>query len=365
MEMGYFEYSRRIAFCLYLFYAGKVSFLQYPDRAIFVGIFVWKKEKVQKIFTKARKCDMLKKTEKEIVAMAYRYHFDRVQIDARKCVGVSLLQYGELLCDPQTEIAPHNQWCFELTFCLAGQGSVTTGEVTHLVRAGDLVLSFPEELHAIQSADAPMRFAFFGFEPAGEAFAYLFAKLRRLCSAQSARKVRLTEQTQTVFRIFSELESGALFGDESAGYLLAQLLIAFLRGYTEAQTTSYFPLITDDRVLVYTLQTYLAQNVRTLGNLQTLSERFSYDYRSLAAKYRAVTGESLGKAFLRLKMKEADRLLAEGCTVTQVAEQLHYATVHSFSRSYKQYFGFSPKERAYRLPKTGELPEQERKNTKK
>lgn len=297
--------------------------------------------------------------------MAYRYHFDRIPTEARKCVGFSLLQYGELLCDPQTEIAPHDQWCFELTFCLAGQGSVVTGEVTHPVRAGDIVLSFPKELHAIQSADAPMRFAFFGFEPAGEAFAYLFTELRQLCSAQTARKVYLPEQTQTVFRIFSELESDARFGDELGGYLLAQLLISFLRGYNEVHTTSYFSMITDDRVLAYTLQTYLAQHVRTLGNLQTLSERFFYDYRSLAAKYRAVTGENLGKAFLKLKMKEADRLLAEGCTVTQAAEQLHYATVHSFSRSYKQYFGFSPKERAHRLFQTDELSEQEQKNTKK
>ena len=41
-------------------------------------------------------------------------------------------------------------------------------------------------------------------------------------------------------------------------------------------------------------------------------------------------------------MQEANRLLGEGLSVTQVSDHMGYSSIHSFSRSYKNHFGVNP-----------------------
>jgi AraC-like DNA-binding protein len=54
--------------------------------------------------------------------------------------------------------------------------------------------------------------------------------------------------------------------------------------------------------------------------------------------------------FLKLKIKEAKRLLGETeLTVTQISDQLGFSSVHYFSKTFKRFVGVSPREYAYSL----------------
>ena len=78
----------------------------------------------------------------------YRYHFNNISAERLKCGGFALYQYGELWCLANSRIGRHTQCCYELTYVLAGSGTVRTGSLEHRVRANDCVVSLPDEIHS-------------------------------------------------------------------------------------------------------------------------------------------------------------------------------------------------------------------------
>ena len=277
----------------------------------------------------------------------YQYHFDNVSVERLRCAGFALYQYGELWCNADSAVAVHSQCCYELTYVLSGTGTVQTGGVQNHVKKNDCVLSFPGENHAIMSDSTdPLRFVFLGFErnPGNPSFSYLFDELGRLFRAENARCIAMQDQSPLIVRLFSELQSDSPFRLEMAGYLMAEMLIDYIRSGTDNRHDCYFPKITDDAVLVYRVETYITRNIAALTRLRDLEDIFNYNYSYLSKRFFRITGKHLNEFYLSCRMKEANRLLGQGLTVTQVSEQLGYSSIHSFSRSYKNYFGVNPSE---------------------
>ena len=277
----------------------------------------------------------------------YQYHFDNVSVERLRCAGFALYQYGELWCNADSAVAVHSQCCYELTYVLSGTGTVLTGSVQNRVKKNDCVLSFPSENHAIMSDSAdPLRFVFLGFErnPGNPSFSYLFDELGRLFRAENARCIAMQDQSPLIVRLFSELQSDSPFRLEMAGYLMAEMLIDYIRSGTDNRHDCYFPKITDDAVLVYRVETYITRNIAALTRLRNLEDIFNYNYSYLSKRFFRITGKHLNEFYLACRMEEANRLLGHGLTVTQVSEQLGYSSIHSFSRSYKNYFGVNPSE---------------------
>ncbi len=288
----------------------------------------------------------------------YRYHFNNVSAERLKCGGFALYQYGELWCNADSSVAVHSQCCYELTYVLAGSGTVQTGNRIHRVRENDCVVSLPGETHAITpDSNDPLRFAFIAFErnPGNPSCSYLFDELGRLFRAEDARSVPMQDRSALIVRMFSELQSESLFRMEMTGYLLAELLVELIRAATNERPGCYFPKITDDSVLVYRLETYITDNICELTKLEDLEKVFNYNYSYLSKRFRKITGKHLSAFYLSKRMKEADRLLSDGLTVTQVSDRLGYSSIHSFSRSYKNYYGTNPS----RFAEKGEEPQAE------
>lgn len=279
-------------------------------------------------------------------ATLYQYHFDNISEERLKCGGLALYQYGELWCHEDSRIGLHRQCVYELTYVLSGSGTVLTGGTTHRVQANDCVLSFPGEDHSITpDRDDPLRFAFLAFERnAGNpsCAAYLFDNLDHLFRAEETRCVKMRDQSDLIVRFFSELQGDSPMRLELAGYLLSELLIEFIRAGLNDRSEYCFPKITDDSVLVYRLETYITGNIRSLTRLEDLEKVFNYNYGYLSRRFYRITGKRLGEYYQSCRMKEANRLLSEGLTVTQVSDLLGYSSIHSFSRSFKRYCGKNP-----------------------
>ena len=287
----------------------------------------------------------------------YRYHFNNISAERLKCGGFALYQYGELWCLANSRIGRHTQCCYELTYVLAGSGTVRTGNWEHRVRANDCVVSLPDEIHSITpDSEDPLRFAFIAFErnPGNPSCAYLFDEIGRLFRDEKSRCVPMRDRSALIVRIFSELQSDSLYRMEMTGYLLSELLVELIRAGMNERADSYFPKITDDSVLVYRLETYSTDNICTLTKLENLEKVFNYNYSYLSKRFRSITGKHLSTFYLSCRMKEADRLLSEGLTVTQVSEQLGYSSIHSFSRSYKHFYGVNPSRHAEKVAEDAE-----------
>lgn len=277
----------------------------------------------------------------------YKYHFDN-QDTWIECAGFSLNQYGELWCNPDSFIKPHDQWCHEITYIIDGTGTVTTGNNTYFVKSGDCVFSFPDEIHSIKSStEEPLRFVFIGFNQSrvNASLSYLFDEIRRLFQKTNSHCVHIPDQYPLFVRLFTELKSENILRYELAGYLLAEFLISFVRIGTENPQSNHLHRITDDAVLVYGIKNYISNNIRHIQNLKDLETVFNYSYTYLSKRFFGIAKMHLYDYFIACKMKEANRLLAQGFKITEISEKLNYSSIHSFSRSYKKYFGYPPSER--------------------
>ena len=140
-----------------------------------------------------------------------RYHFNNVLHGERvMCAGFRIIQFGEMICNADSVIREHKQSCYELTFVQNGRGRVLADDTTLSVRAGDCILSFPNELHRIESdADEPLSYAFLAFEENADnaCFSYLFKELSAFAVRPVRDLVNLPVLGERIVRFFTEMKS--------------------------------------------------------------------------------------------------------------------------------------------------------------
>ena len=101
--------------------------------------------------------------------------------------------------------------------------------------------------------------------------------------------------------------------------------------------------INSESMLVYKIIAFLDENACRMGSLKELEGHFNYSYNYLSTQFHKIMPISMHEYFQKVKMETAQRLLrTEKMCVTQVSKMLNYSSVHTFSRSYKNYFGYPP-----------------------
>ena len=75
--------------------------------------------------------------------------------------------------------------------------------------------------------------------------------------------------------------------------------------------------------------------------LARLAEQFSYSKFYIEKKFQAAYGEGI-MAYRNRKRMEAAQKLLPTASVTEVAQQLGYHSIYSFSRAFKNFFGYPP-----------------------
>ena len=121
--------------------------------------------------------------------------------------------------------------------------------------------------------------------------------------------------------------------------LMIQLLSLFIN--------TNFPNLLEEHVpfnVAYQLKDYIDSGNGVKMSLDDFAKRFSYSKFYLEKKFKAVFGISLIEYRNQKRMDYANQLLQKH-SVTEVANELGYTSIYSFSRAYKKHFGFSPKKR--------------------
>ena len=90
---------------------------------------------------------------------------------------------------------------------------------------------------------------------------------------------------------------------------------------------------------------YIDMNVFTIENLNELTEQFHYNYSYLTKIFSQTTKLTISQYHSNKKLEHAKVLIREGkLSFTRIAELLNYASLYSFSKSFKKHFGLSPAE---------------------
>ena len=248
--------------------------------------------------------------------------------------------------------ARHFHETYELYVLLEGERYYFIDQETYLVKAGDVVLIRPNQIHRTSTAGEPAHDRILlqieeacllplleecRIHTLGELFRS-GASVIRVCAEDQKLVKRLLEEME------GELSVRREYGEMILRLLLIQLLILLSRcqqkeeWYQEPE-----PVRTWKHKKVHEVARYLMKNPETPESLPQLAARFCISKSYLSRIFREVTSFTVNeyKNISRIK-KSQELLLCTDCSVTEIAGILGYDTVTYYERVFKRYTGTTP-----------------------
>lgn len=91
------------------------------------------------------------------------------------------------------------------------------------------------------------------------------------------------------------------------------------------------------------LLVYLGSHFKEQPNSQKIEQIVHYSYRNINRIFKAVQNESIGQYIQRLRLEKAAEFLKYSATpIYQIATELGYTDLPTFSKAFKQHFNCSP-----------------------
>ena len=250
----------------------------------------------------------------------------------------------------------HDFW--ELLYVDKGEVEVMADSTGYRLRQGEMIFHKPNEFHNVfaNGVVAP-NLVVISFGSRSAAMSYFEGKIMRAGEDERELLARIVNEARDAFccalddpgTLQMERASSCAFGcEQMIGILLEQMLIRLVRrGAEPAQEVKVSSSVKkrSDHDLVQRVIGYMEENV--YGNLSFAQVcRFSaQSATNLKTIFKAVTGMGVMEYYRSIKIETAKRMLREGNgNITQVADRLGYASVHYFSRYFKQATGMSPSE---------------------
>lgn len=252
----------------------------------------------------------------------------------------------------------HNFW--ELLYVDKGEVEVMADSVGYRLRQGQMIFHKPNEFHNVfaNGVVAP-NLVVISFGCTSPAMAYFEGKVLQAGEDERELLARMINEARDAFACplddprTEQMERAAscAFGcEQMIGLLLEQMLIRLIR--RGAQPVKEVRISSSvkrrsDQDLVSRVVAYMEENAR--GSL-TFAQVCRYSAQSatnLKTIFKAVTGKGVMEYYRMLKIEAAKTMLREGNgNITQIADELGYASVHYFSRYFKQATGMTPSEYA-------------------
>ena len=272
--------------------------------------------------------------------------------------GIRLYQIGKKFCNQNTFIAPHLHinW-YELTVILGGKGKIYTNSKTHYVdiAEGDIYLSFPADIHTIESdSENPLKYSFLSFVLEGTPFDEQFKQITQDFYEPEKRIFRDRNISFLLELLLSEFMSVSYKQEEMMSHIFNQILIFTCRKFLYQSQNTLPANISKNEMLCYSIMRYIDANIFQIKNFSDIADYFNYNYSYLSKVFKQTTKITILEYLSKKKLERAKILINEGkLSLTKIAETLNYASIYSFSKSFKYHFGISPTEYKKALDEKG------------
>ena len=262
--------------------------------------------------------------------------------------GIGVYQIGKKLCDSDTVVLEHSHlnW-FELTIANNGAGKVYTNGVSEEIKSGDIYLSFPYDIHKIESsADDPLTYSFFSFYFDKDCpYAEKFNDLALNFDVTKSRIFRNSLISMLVDMLISEMSDKNYRENRLIEITVEQLMIFIYRTYYAQKSLYSSATLNSKELLVYQKMSYISSNLLNIEKLSEISGKMGYNYSYLEKIFKQTTGKSITDYYVAKKMEIAAVLIKENTSsVSKIAETVNYSSVYTFSKAFKLYYGVSPSE---------------------
>lgn len=277
-----------------------------------------------------------------------RYHFDKAYIKEPKVLGeMSLIQVGRMHCHGKTVVGEHlhrEKEYYELTVVTDGSGVITTNRIPIPVTKGQIYLSLPCDLHRIESdREDPLKFDFLSFSTEDEDMRRELRWIAQTCASADRRTVSDERISVLVTNAIAELSTPEAFTDAILESIIRQVAWYLIRDFKSLFEERQKPKVKTPNELCYQMMYYIDTHLYTMRSLVELADELRYNYSYLSSLYRSVTGDTLQNYYCDRRLEAARMLLEEGnLSVSEIAEILHYSSIYTFSRAFKDRYHYCP-----------------------
>jgi AraC-like DNA-binding protein/quercetin dioxygenase-like cupin family protein len=240
---------------------------------------------------------------------------------------------------PGWYMPPHYHEHFELNVIAGGSGRFYTHNVVYHVKEGDLFLSKPGEHHrGFSDNDSPLQVYYFGFNP--ERFSSLLTSFYQIntCHVTGNRGKALLPLCEAMLaeaKLEKPFHTAAIHG------MFLQLLAYALRIFQENVSTPG----TQQGISKHVRQALEHIHRKPLTSASEMADHVHMSRSHLARLFRKEVGMSIGEYVRTIRLDQAKHLLKEtDAPISAIADELGFASVHSFSSSFKRCTGKSPSE---------------------
>ena len=226
----------------------------------------------------------------------------------------------------------------ELTYVDQGTiHSVTDGQEL-VLEQGDVVIYGANQWH-MQYADMDVapRYVTLSFEVQdGNLDALLNRKLR-----PSQAGITLIQQ------MIREQERMDAWSTDMIAAQLTQLLLQLLRQQEPVTKLMASNSLNSENEIICRAQQYISTHIREKLSVPHVARKVDVSASYMTALFHKNLQISPGEYIRRIKIQESKQMIREGnMNFTEIAETLHYSTVHHFSRQFKDKVGLTPTEYA-------------------
>lgn len=276
-----------------------------------------------------------------------KFHIEKYYVsDPLKLDNMYLLQIGRTHCTKDTVIDTHihRNW-FELTQIFDGKGYVVTNGVSVPIKAGEIYLSFPGDIHAINTdKEKPLKFNFLSIWPDDENLLAMFEEIMLYYSDPTKRIFVDKDIEYLIGNSISEIFLDDEHSNDILIYALNQIMRYIIRNFIGDKKNVKLNVGTSQE-LCYQMMNYISNHIYVMNGLSTLSDYFGYSYSYLSDVFHKTTGETLMQYYTIRRLNVSAMLIKEKrMSIGEISELLKYSSIYTFSRAFKQHFGISPTE---------------------
>ena len=274
-------------------------------------------------------------TEPEVVDQEYRLGNTHVQSNMRVS-GIYTFFYHEK--EKGFFFAGESHPVLELTYVDQGtMHSVTDGQ-EFVLEQGDMALYGANQWH-MQYADVDVapRYVTLSFEMQDGQLDSLLN--RRIRPPQAG--ITLIQQ------MIRELDRMDDYSNDMIASQLTQLLLLLLRHQEPAAKLMASNSLNSENEIICRAQQYISTHIREKLSVPHVAKMVDVSPSYMTALFHKNLQISPGEYIRRIKIQESKQMIREGnMNFTEIANALHYSTVHHFSRQFKDKVGFTPTEYA-------------------
>ena len=275
-----------------------------------------------------------------------RYHISHDHVsDPIRFGDLLMFQIGRTHCRENTVIGNHAHLnLFELTVATDGTGSVFTNGKTVAIKGGDIFLSFPGDIHGITSdPENPLKYDFCAFYPMDPT---LINELEEIMRNHTNAEQRLLRDERIEFLLgnaLAEINQPGRFSEKLLEAIFTQITLYIVEDFRSLPNPGARKKVGAREELCYQMMNYIDTHIYSIDSLCELSDIFCYNYSYLSDLFHKVTKESLRGSYQNRRLEVAKKLIQEdNLSLSQIAELLHYSSIYTFSRAFKDKYGQAP-----------------------